>query len=55
MDRAWLATVHGVTKSQTLLKQLSTHIYIHMHTYNRKLFHYDGLVTEKNKPDSLLD
>ena len=26
MDRgAWLATVHGVTKSQTRLKQLSTH------------------------------
>ena len=27
MDRgAWLATVHGVTKSQTQLKQLSTHV-----------------------------
>ena len=26
MDRgAWWATVHGVTKSRTLLKQLSTH------------------------------
>ena len=26
MDRrAWRATVHGVAKSQTLLKQLSTH------------------------------
>ena len=28
MDRgAWQATVHGVTKSWTRLKQLSTHIY----------------------------
>ena len=25
MDRAWWATAHGVTKSQTRLKQLSTH------------------------------
>ena len=29
MDRgAWQATVHGVTKSQTQLKRLSTHIHI---------------------------
>ena len=31
MDRgAWWARVHGVTKSQTLLKQLSMHTNIHV-------------------------
>ena len=30
---AWCATVHGVIKSQTQLKRLSTHIYIHTHTH----------------------
>ena len=31
MDRgAWWATVHGVTKSQTRLKQLSTHARTHL-------------------------
>ena len=30
MDRgAWRATVHGVAKSRTQLKQLGIHIYIH--------------------------
>ena len=30
MDRgAWRATVHGVTKSQTLLKQMSMHPCVH--------------------------
>ena len=33
--RAWQATVHRVTKSQTQLKQLSSSsIYIHTHIYN---------------------
>ena len=40
MDRgAWQATVHGVGKSQTRLKQLSTYTYIHtnitQHVYIR--------------------
>ena len=36
MDRgAWQAMVHGVTKSWTLVKQLSTH---RTYTYNRILF-----------------
>ena len=32
---AWWATVHGITKSQTRLKQLSTHvqIYVNIYTY----------------------
>jgi len=31
MDRGvWRATVHGVAKSQTRLKQLSMHTYIHL-------------------------
>ena len=31
MDRgAWWAGVHGVTKSRTLLKQLSMHTHIHV-------------------------
>ena len=29
----WQATVHGVLKSQTQLKQLSTHTHTHMHTH----------------------
>ena len=34
MDRgAWQATVHGVTKSCTVLKRLSTHTYRHAHTH----------------------
>ena len=33
MDRrAWWATVHRVTKSQTRLKRLNTHTYTHTHT-----------------------
>ena len=33
MDReAWWATVHGVAKSQTQLKQLNTHTHTHTHT-----------------------
>ena len=28
---AWWATVHGVTKSQTRLRQLSTHTHVNMH------------------------
>ena len=32
MDRgAWWAAVHGVTKSQTRLKQLNTHTHVNMH------------------------
>ena len=32
MDRgAWWTTVHGITKSQTQLKQLSTHTHTHTH------------------------
>ena len=35
MDRgAWRAMVHRVAKSWTPLKQLSMHIYIHMHTFS---------------------
>ena len=35
MDRrAWQATVHWVTESQTQLKQLSTHAHIYIHTYD---------------------
>ena len=38
MDRgAWQATVHGVTKSQTQLKQLNTHTHTHTHTHTVKL------------------
>ena len=34
MDRgAWWAKVHGVAKSQTPLKQLSTHTHTHTHTH----------------------
>ena len=34
MDKgAWQATVHGVTKSQTQLKRLSTHAYICVYIY----------------------
>ena len=47
MDRgAWWATVHGVTKNSTLLKQLSTHIHIYffmllklLQFMHRYLFH----------------
>ena len=45
MDRgAWWATVHGVTKSQTRLKQLSTHahttesLYIYKNSDKIKIF-----------------
>ena len=32
MDRrAWWATVHRVTQSQTQRKQLSTHMHLHVH------------------------
>ena len=35
MDRGvWWATVHGVTKSQTGLKRLSTHTHTHTHTHS---------------------
>ena len=38
MDReTWQATVHGVTKSWTQLKQLSMHAYIYIYIY--KIFH----------------
>ena len=34
MDRrAWRATVHRITKSWTLLKQLSAHVHMHTHTH----------------------
>ena len=37
MDRgAWQATVHGVTKSQTQLKRLSTHTQTHMASFPPK-------------------
>ena len=37
MDRGpWRATVHGVTKSQTRLKQLSTHAYITLRVIKRR-------------------
>ena len=37
MDRGpWRATVHGVTKSQTRLKQLSTHAYIILRVIQRR-------------------
>ena len=40
MDRrAWQATVHGVTKGQTRLKQLSTHTHILPHTTPHTLHH----------------
>ena len=43
---AWCATVHGVTKSQTQLKRLSTHIYTHTHAYisAEYIFIYDVCV-----------
>ena len=47
-QKTWLATVHGVAKNQTRLKQLSTHIrvcvcvclYIHTYMYNLFLEEY---------------
>ena len=45
MDRgAWQATVHGVTKSCTVLKRLSTHTYRHTHTQTHT--HADKQVTQ---------
>ena len=39
MDReAWRATVHGVTKSQTRLKRLSTHSHSHLSVYLLNLY-----------------
>ena len=36
MDRGtWWATVHGVTKSLTRLKQLSEHTHTHTHTHTQ--------------------
>ena len=32
---AWQATVHGVAKTQTLLKQLNTHTHTHTHTHTQ--------------------
>ena len=36
---AWWAIVHGAAKSQTRLKQLSTHARIHTHTYTHTHTH----------------
>ena len=49
MDRgACWATVHGVTKSETWLKQLSTHAHAHtIHfTVQENPTHYKATVTE---------
>ena len=41
MDRgAWQATVHGVAKTQTLLKQLNTHTHTHTHTHRVPGYYY---------------
>ena len=51
MDRGiWRATVHGVTKSQTQLKQLSTAqlTYKHTNVLSWQLRYYDGLVDRGN-------
>ena len=39
---AWCATVHGVTKSQTLLKQLNTH----PHTVLNLEYSLEGLMSK---------
>ena len=46
MDRgAWLATVHGVTKSQTLLKRLSKHPWmIHFAVQETVTQHYKAII-----------
>ena len=37
MDRrAWRATVHGVTKSQTRLQQLDTHTFLYIYIFKLK-------------------
>ena len=50
MDRgAWWATVHGVAKSWTQMKQLNTHIHTHtyMHIYN--YLHFIGEEVEAQR------
>ena len=48
MDRgSWQATVHGVTKSQRQLKQLSTHVFI-IGDFNSPLTEMDRITREKN-------
>ena len=49
MDRAWLATVHSVTKSWTRLKQLSTHApMLHNATKDKQDWGEGGEPTEEN-------
>ena len=55
MDReAWRATVHGVTKSQTRLKRLSTHSHSHLSVYLLNLYlsfsHFSVLFHHLNWP-----
>ena len=51
MDRgAWRATVHGVAKSQTRLKQLST--YTHVYTIKLLTFDFSFLKFKKIKKHS---
>ena len=46
MDRgAWQATVHGVTKSQTRLKQPSTHIFYSKHKISTHIFTNEQFLT----------
>ena len=48
MDRgAWWATVHGITKSQTQLKQLRTHTHTHACTHCAR--HFASVITDSVK------
>ena len=51
-QRSLVATVHGVTKSQTWLKWLSMHAYTHMPTptlYQKKMGWREGAMSDRQK------